>query len=107
MSIQPQNTPVPSLEAHSSQRRSCDQLGLCQHRKPPCPGCTWHDTSLLAKGAYHFAPGAIEGGPAKPSMLRRCGLAKWCKLAGGVLAAVVLASCAYVIYLSVMVGGSL
>lgn len=109
MSIQPQTRPVPSLEAHSSQRRSCDELGLCQNRKPPCPGCTWHDTSLLEKGAYHFAPGVIEGGPAKPSLLRRWGIRNGARWVGvGCLAATVLASCAYNVgYLSVVLWGAL
>lgn len=108
MSIQPQTRLVPSLEAHSSQRRSCDQLGLCQNRKPPCPGCTWRDTALFDKGVHHFAPGVIDAGPAKRPLLRRWQFAKWCKLMGGCIFAVaVVGSCSYVGYLSVMVGGSL
>lgn len=109
MSIQPQNTPVPPLQAHSAKRRSCDELGMCQNRKPPCPGCTWHDTSLLAKGVYHFAPGIIEGAPSKPPLLRRWGIrngVRWTAVA--CLAGLSLASCAYSAgYLSVMLGGSL
>lgn len=31
-------------------RRTCDQLGLCQHRKPACGGCAWR-----------LAPGTVEG----------------------------------------------
>lgn len=109
MSIQPQNRPMPPLEAYSHKPRTCDELGLCQHRKPPCAGCTCHDTSLLSKSVYHFAPGVIDGGPAKPSRLRRWGLrngARWVGVAS--LAAAVLASCAYNAgYLSVALGGVL
>lgn len=109
MGIQPQNTPVPSLEAYSHKPRTCDELGMCQNRRPACPGCACHDTSLLGHGVYHFTPGVIEGGPAKPSLLRRWGIrngARWLGVA--CLAATALASCAYNVgYLSVALGGVL
>ncbi|MBY0464766.1 MAG: hypothetical protein K2W33_07455 [Burkholderiales bacterium] len=109
MSIQSQNTPMPPLQAHSSQRRSCDELGMCQNRKPACPGCTWRDTSLFDKGVHHFAPGVIDGGPAKPSLLRRWGIRNGVRWVGvACLAGLSLASCAYNAgYLSVMLGGGL
>ena len=65
---------APVVHVHSSQRRKCDELGLCQSLAPACPGCTCHDTSLLPKGAYYFAPGAIEGGPRTGAMVHRRGL---------------------------------
>lgn len=104
MSIQPQNTPIPSLEAHSSQRRSCDQLGLCQNRKPPCPGCTWRETALFDKGVHHFAPGVIDAGPAKRPLLRRWGVRNGARWVGvWCLAAAVLGSCSYNVgYLAMM-----
>jgi hypothetical protein len=37
------------------QQRSCNELGLCQHRNPACSGCTWRTDAKI------FAPGAIEG----------------------------------------------
>lgn len=97
--------PVPPLQAHSATRRSCDELGLCQGRKPACAGCTCHDTSLLAKGAHYFAPGTIEGGPVR----RRWGMRNCVRWVGAAcLAATVLASCSYSVgYLSVALGGAL
>ena len=67
---------------HSSTRRTCDELGLCQAQfgKPACPGCDHHDTDLLPKGGYLFAPGVIEGAPNTRAKLVRTGwrtLAKW------------------------------
>lgn len=109
MSIQPQNTPMPPLQAHGSQRRSCDELGLCQNRTPSCPGCTWRDTSMFDKGVHHFAPGVIDAGLAKQPLLRRWGVrngARWVGVA--CLAAAILASCAYNAgYLSLALGGML
>lgn len=32
--------------------RSCDELGLCQQRKPACVGCSWQ---------MELAPGVIDG----------------------------------------------
>lgn len=107
--IKPINTSAGLPTAHSSQRRSCDELGLCQRRRPACTGCTCHDTSLLAKGAFYFAPGAIEGGPSTRPALRRWGVrnvARWAAVA--CLAATVLASCSYSAgYLSVLLGAQL
>lgn len=96
---------VGPAQTHSATRRSCDVLGLCQNRQPPCPGCTCHDTSLLAKGAYYFAPGTIEGGPVR----RRWGMRNGVRWVGAAcLAATVLASCSYSAgYMSVMLGGAL
>lgn len=109
MTIQRQNAPMHPLEAYSHKPRSCDELGLCQNRKPPCAGCTCDDTSPLGHGVYNFAPGIIEGGPVKPSMLRRWGLRNVARWVGvGCLAATVLASCAYNVgYLSVALWGGL
>lgn len=75
---------APVVHVHSSQRRKCDELGLCQSLTPPCAGCTCHDTSLLPKGGYYFAPGAIEGGPRAGALVRRRGLRaalRWVKWA--------------------------
>ena len=36
--------------AHSSTRRPCDELGLCQGSEPACPGCGRHDTLQLPSG---------------------------------------------------------
>ncbi len=103
--VNPSNTPTV---VHSHIRRSCDELGLglCQRRKPACTGCTCHDTSLLAKGTFFFAPGAIEGGPSTRPAFRRWGMrngARW--VAVSCLAMTVLASCSYSVgYLSVLLG---
>lgn len=46
--------------------RSCDELGMCQGRNPPCPGCTHttaRDTSALPPGGFWFAPGTIDRTP--------------------------------------------
>lgn len=69
--ITPANHSATPPVAHSSTRRPCDELGLCQGSQPACPGCCSHDTLQLPSG-YHFqfAPGVIEGGP----MQRRAGL---------------------------------
>ena len=32
-------------------KHNCDQLGVCQVKRPPCNGCS----------KYFFAPGVIEG----------------------------------------------
>lgn len=41
--------------------RTCDQLGLCQHRTPACTGCAWR-----------LAPGTVEGPfKRKPTWLQR------------------------------------
>ena len=109
MTIKPQNATMPPLEAYSHKPRSCDELGLCQNRKPPCAGRTSADTSPLGHGVYNFAPGIIQGGPAKPPLLRRWGVrngARWVGVA--CLAGVSLASCSYNAgYLFAMLGGAL
>lgn len=73
--------------AHSSTRRPCDELGLCQAQfgQPACPGCGRHDTLQLPSG-YHFAPGVIEGGP----MQRRAGLRAALRWVSWVAAAAVI-----------------
>jgi len=68
--IQPANKSKLPPVVHSSTRRPCDELGLCQNRQPACPGCGRHDTLQLPSG-YHFAPGVIEG---DSPMQRRAGL---------------------------------
>lgn len=71
---------APVVHVHSSQRRKCDELGLCQALKPACTGCCHHDTALLPQGAYVFAPGVIEGAPNTRAKLMRTGwrmLARW------------------------------
>jgi hypothetical protein len=39
----------------SAHRFDCAQLGLCQHREPPCPGCSqslaWREPLRRATGA--------------------------------------------------------
>ena len=40
------------MKAH---QRSCNELGLCQHRNPACNGCTWRTDRKV------YAPGTIEG----------------------------------------------
>ena len=110
MTIKRQNAPMPPLESYSHKPRTCDELGLCQNRKPPCPGCACHEAGLLGHGVYHFAPGIIQGGPAKPPLLRRWGVrngARWVGVA--CLAGVSLASCSYNAgYLfAMLVGGGL
>lgn len=110
MSIQPQTTPMPPLHAHSSQRRTCDELGLCQNRKPLCPGCTCHDTRLQGHGVYNFAPGVIDGPSPKAPLLRRWGLRNGVRWVGvACLAGVSMASCSYNAgYLfAMLVGGGL
>ena len=104
--IQPANPSNTPTVVHSHTRRSCDELGLCQRRKPACPGCTCHDTSLLAKGAYYFAPGAIEGGRGKQPLLRRWGVRNGARyVAATCLAITALASCSYSVgYISVLLG---
>ena len=44
-------------------KRSCEDLGLCQARTPACLGCQQSVT------AYPFAPGVIDGAPARKSAL--------------------------------------
>lgn len=64
------NAPTQHLDptAQRSQPRSCNELGLCQHRKPPCAGCTAAPLKL--------APGVLQGyrppafGPAARHELR-------------------------------------
>ena len=43
-------------------KRSCEDLGLSQARTPACPGC-----SLVE---HPFAPGVIDGAPARKPALR-------------------------------------
>ena len=47
---------------------TCDDLGACQSRTPPCSGCTAlprrHD---LPTPTFPFAPGVIDGYPKQPS----------------------------------------
>ncbi len=87
--------PAAPLQAHSATRRTCDHLGLCQQRQPACPGCTCHDTSLLPKDAYYFAPGVIEGSPMRQRSGLRAALrwVRWVALAA--MATGVIASCSY------------
>jgi len=97
------------IATHSSKRRSCDELGLCQRLKPTCPGCSSHDTSLLPKDGHYFAPGAIEGGAPTHAELKRAGIhpARRFVLRLAVVT-VVLASCAYAVaYLAMKLGGHL
>lgn len=91
--------PAQPLQAHSATRRSCDELGLCQHRQPACTGCSSHDTRRLPPGGFYFAPGVIDRGhPVRP-MHRRTGLraamrwVAWVAMAAAV--AGTIASCSY------------
>lgn len=91
--------PAAPLQAHSATRRSCDALGLCQHRQPACPGCSSHDTRRLPPGGFYFAPGVIDRGhPVRP-MHRRSGLRAAMRWVGWVamvvLATGAIASCSY------------
>ena len=45
-----------------TEQRSCDELGLCQSRKPACDGCD-HATRKV----FPFAPGVIDFGPKQQS----------------------------------------
>lgn len=38
--------------------RSCDELGTCQGRTPPCAGCT---PATATTQPLNLAPGAVEG----------------------------------------------
>jgi hypothetical protein len=62
--------------------------------------CVQHDTNKLPRGAYFFAPGVIEGGPATKPHLRRMawGGAAWRMLGCALLVALVAgaAACATV-----------
>jgi hypothetical protein len=79
--------------------RSCDELGLCQHKRPRCDGCTV-GLQLTSEG-IRFAPGEIEhyrtpflGTPAQRRDLKRWLLPSLaftvtvalCGLAAGVIA---------------------
>ena len=57
--IQPANKSASPPVVHSSTRRSCDELGLCQHRTPACPGC--------GHNRHSFAPGVIHGHTTTPN----------------------------------------
>lgn len=38
--------------------RSCNEMGLCQHRKPACPGCTAQRPAL--RPVLRLAPGVLD-----------------------------------------------
>lgn len=59
--------------------RSCDELGLCQRRKPRCEGCI-EGLQLTTEG-IRFAPGAVEGyrAPVFGSPAQRRELMRWLK----------------------------
>lgn len=50
---------IPWKIAHT-----CDDLGMCQDRKPACVGCTAQRRhNDLPRPTYPFAPGVIDYGP--------------------------------------------
>lgn len=59
--------------------RTCDALGVCQGRTPPCQHTCQHpgtaqgghgvNTAHLQPGGFYFAPGAIEHGPRRSKRL--------------------------------------
>ena len=53
-------------------QRTCNELGMCQSRKPACAGCTAHRAS-----AFAFAPEVIEGYPKLHSPALRTWLLGW------------------------------
>jgi len=55
--------------------RTCDELGVCQNKTPPCAGCRQH----------YFAPGVIEGGPKKRQARA---LMRWTLICMGLMATV-------------------
>jgi hypothetical protein len=63
------------LAAQRQAARTCDELGVCQNKTPPCAGCT----------AHYFAPGVIEGGPKKRQARA---LVRWTLISMGLMATV-------------------
>lgn len=68
--------------------RSCDELGVCQERRPACGGCiTRHDTGPMMETAFAhgplLAPGAVEGYriPLLGSRRQRRELKRWLEVA--------------------------
>ncbi|MGS5088259.1 hypothetical protein ACVC7V_17390 [Hydrogenophaga sp. A37] len=74
--------------------RSCDELGVCQHKRPRCEGCTV-GLQLTSEG-IRFAPGEIEHyrTPFLGTPAQRRELARWSKQAAALLVVVGLASLA-------------
>lgn len=47
--------------AQANVKRSCNELGVCQAKRPRCTGCTANKPP-----SYPFAPGTIQGGAYRP-----------------------------------------
>ena len=67
------------MNQNMNYKRTCNELGVCQARKPACDGCG-HQT----RKAFPFAPGVIDPGPKHP------GRAWWLSDFFGALALVVM-----------------
>lgn len=69
-------------------RLTCNELGVCQAKRPRCTGCTADKPP-----SYPFAPGTIQGGPRRPRSNWVFGVAAMAvQLTGAVLLVV---ACAY------------
>ncbi len=66
-----------------NQGRSCDALGLCQSKTPPCSGCR---PLMLAPGVLEaYRPPFLGSAQQRRELLR---WARWCALLGATAAAV-------------------
>ena len=46
------------MSTTTERSRSCDDLGVCQHKAPRCEGCI--SSLQLTQDGIRFAPGALE-----------------------------------------------